>query len=129
MQTNLIIDQNLQSTTVLTAQEVLARLQKQGFYQTYTTTKGEVKVGGLSPLECQIKENKDGSWKANVSVELASAYSIIPAVILKMVSLLFRVDGAIILLICAAAGLTIANAILADRKAQLSAKLEDALSE
>lgn len=129
MQTNLILDQNLQPGKVLTPQEVLVNLQKHGFYQAYETIKGEVKISGLSPLKCQITQTKDGSWIVDVSAEWLSAYSIIPAVILKFLFLMVGLNGVIILAVCGGFGIAIANGMLSDKKEQLLTRLEASLSE
>jgi hypothetical protein len=128
MYTNQPLDSNLGNENVLTAKQIIQRLEKNGFHESYENSNGDIEVKGQSSLECAIKKEADQTWSVDVSVEYTSVYTIIPSAVLLLFCNAAGLQGTLFMVGSALAGLGIGTLILTSKKESLKARLEDAIA-
>ncbi|MEI6411173.1 MAG: hypothetical protein WCR52_17425 [Bacteroidota bacterium] len=121
------IDQGLFNQKTLSAQEIIKRLQANGFYEAYETYHDSVEINGVNSLKCRIIKNQNGYWTPKVSIEPLSVYVVLPAIALRIIAGISGF-GAGVMMPCIILGLGIGALILQNKKKTTYARLEEIIS-
>lgn len=123
------LDQFNTPDNILTAQEIMRRLQKHGFNEVYEVADGSIEIKGQPSLKCQITKSADNSWVPDVSVEWMSAYALIPSLAFILLGQTAGFNGVLPTAISAALGVGVGGLLLDSKKKALIQRLEVAVFE
>lgn len=120
------LDKSMFQTSPLSPQEVILRLQRNGFYEVYESSDEHIIVKGISGLNCVIKKDATNSWEPHISVDWFSSYVIIPAFALSIFLKRFGINGIVFYGIL---GLGVANLLLMNKKKSTLAQMREAIAQ
>lgn len=113
----------------ISAKEIIALLQQNGFNQAYEIRDGEIVIDGQSSLDCRVTKDANSVWQPEVSISWWSGYIWITGTVFGFLAGMTGYEGWVVKILGLLVGLGIGSIMLDAEKKKTLRRLEDALFE